>query len=67
MNGLQLKAKIITAGLKMWEIARDADIHTTRLSGILNNRIEPTQDELRRIHEIIHRAERRQQGALHYE
>lgn len=57
MDGLRLKGRLIAAGLKSWDVARRAGIHPTRLSGILNNRIDPTQRELLDIEMEISHAE----------
>ncbi len=57
MDGTELKIRIIRAGKKSWEISRATGIHPSRVSGILNNRIAPSREELRRIEIALLRAE----------
>ena len=59
MDGLDLKLKILKCGLRIWDVSNSTSIHYSRLSMILNNRAEPTLEEIDKINKILKREENR--------
>ena len=55
MNGFKLKAKIIEAGIRCWDVAVETGIPYSRLSAILNNRYHTTPTEIGNIEAAISR------------
>lgn len=58
MNGIEFKIRILRVGTKAWKVAQEAEMHPSRLSQIINNQVDATREEIRRIETILFKLER---------
>lgn len=63
MDGIETKVRILRAGLKVWQVAREANMPATRLSLILNNHVAPSINEVAAVNTVLDRHERRNRQA----
>lgn len=53
INRVMLKAKIFASGLKQWQICRQINLSETLFSKIMQGRLEPSEQLVRKIAAIL--------------